>query len=131
MLLLSNFIASKGLFINVIVNHLDGFQNLWGNFCIYIVAPVRNISIFFIKITPIEMGFKTILSKKFLVSAHYKLFGRHQFSIKTAPVQWSLFEDISIFFKWPLLKLDFKLSRGEICVANLKAPPENGAILGS
>ena len=40
---------------------------------------------------------------------HFGLFGRHQFSLKTAPVQWSLFEDISNFqvINWLLLGLAF------------------------
>ena len=46
--------------------------------------------------TPIEIGFLTILAKTILTSAHFGPFGRHQFCLKKAPVQWSLLEDISL-----------------------------------
>ena len=57
--------------------------------------PIIN---FFIKMTPIEIGFLTVLAKKISKSAHFGPFGRHQFCPKTARFQNPLFEDISNFF---------------------------------
>jgi hypothetical protein len=65
------------------ISKVETAHTLWPQF--------KNIWIFFIKMTPIESGFQTKLVKKNSTSARFGPFGGHQFSLKMAPMQWSLF----------------------------------------